>query len=501
MPARYADLLSQLREVAVFGSMAELLAWDQETMMPARAGGFRAEELAAISELTHERATDPRIGELLAECEADAALTADPLVTANLREIRRDYERARKLPAELVAEMSETSSLAMEVWKGARAESDFSRFEPWLVKQIELNRRKAECHGAPAGGELYDALIEDFEPGMTGPDLEALFVPLRAQLRPLIAELQSGGAKRGAVEQVELPEQAQRAFNRFVLEHLGFDLQAGRFDVSTHPFSTGLGPGDTRITTRYRADGFLDSLGSTMHEAGHGLYDQGLPKRERHGQPLAEPLSLGIHESQSRMWENQVGRSRAFWSWALPEARRFFGQGFDSFTVDDLYRAVNVVRPNLIRVESDEATYNLHIMLRFDLERALIRGDLLARELPGAWNERIKADFGLEVPDDRRGCLQDIHWSMGSFGYFPTYALGNLYGAQFWEAAREVLPDLEDRIALGEFRVLLDWLRREIHVHGRRYPATELCRRISGRPLGHEPLVVYLKQKLTVIRG
>jgi len=238
-----------------------------------------------------------------------------------------------------------------------------------------------------------------------------------------------------------------------------------------------------------------------MHEAGHGLYEQGLPKEELHGQPLAEALSLGIHESQSRMWENQVGRSRAFWEWALPEAKRIFGAPLAPYEVDDLHCAVNSVRPNLIRVESDEVTYNLHIMLRFDLERAMIRGDLAPKDLPAAWNERIKSDLGLDVPDDRRGCLQDVHWSMGSIGYFPTYTLGNLYAAQLWEAAREAMPNLDGRIERGEFGKLLGWLRKEIHAHGRRFTADELCRRVTGRALDPQPLVGYLKTKLTAIHG
>jgi carboxypeptidase Taq len=496
MSARYSELTTHLRRVATLRSIAETLAWDQETVMPAQGARFRAEELAAISTLAHEQAIDSHAAELLAECESDTMLGTDPQVAANLRAIRRDYDRARKLPSELVAEMSETNSLAMEAWKRARAESDFSKFLPWLVKQIDLNRRKAECYGTPEGGEAYDALIEDFEPEMSSAELETLFAPLREQLRPLIAELSSPTTDRLPLESIELPLGHQRIFNEFVLAQLGFDLDAGRLDVSTHPFSTGLGPGDTRITTRYRDDGFLDALGSTMHEAGHGLYEQGLPKTEFHGQPLAEALSLGIHESQSRMWENQIGRSHSFWSWAVPEAQRVFGAALESYDVNDFHRAANVVRPNLIRVESDEATYNMHILLRFDLERALMRGDLAPADLPGAWNDRIKSDLGLTVPDDRRGCLQDVHWSMGAIGYFPTYALGNLYAAQFWETVREAIPDLDDRIARGDFATLLDWLRREIHVHGRRYTADELCRRVTGRELDHQPLIAYLKGKL-----
>jgi carboxypeptidase Taq len=502
MSTEYDELARLLREAQTLISAAELLGWDQETMMPRKAAPFRAEEKALLSTLAHERATHPRLGELIATCESDTDLCADPEIAANLREIRRAYDRAVKLPLDLVTEMSETSSLAMEAWKGARESSNFSVFQPWLEKQIRLNRRKAECWGAPAGGELYDALLDDFEPDTSCTEMEAIFRPLRAELTPLIQELTASARQpTDAPFRAAIPPERQHAFNCALLERIGFDLGAGRLDTSAHPFSAGLGPGDTRITTRYREDGFLDALGSSLHEAGHGLYEQGLPKERLFGQPLAEPLGLAIHESQSRLWENHVGRSRAFCEWALPEMRRFLGPPLESITVDALYEAVNTVRAGLIRVESDEATYHLHIMLRFDLERALFRDELRPADLPAAWNERIKQDLGLEVPDDRRGCLQDIHWSMGAIGYFPTYTLGSLYAAQWWEAILRDVPDLPEQISRGDFEALLSWLRSNIHVHGRRFPAAELCRRVSGKPLDHGPLMHHLKRKLRPIYG
>ena len=497
MSDHYTTLTRRLRETATLGMVGELVAWDQETMMPRSAAPFRAEELAVVSSLVHEKATDPAVGDLIAACEADATLIADAAVAANLRDIRRDYDRARTLPTALVAEISETSSLAMEAWKLARENNAFGDFAPWLEKQLILQRQKAECYGAPAGGELYDALVEDYEPGMRSADIEVLFGPLREGLQPLIAEIASATDRIDpTLERIPLPPARQHVFNHTVLTQIGFDLTAGRIDVSTHPFSTGLGPGDTRITTRYRDDGFLDSLGSTMHEAGHGLYEQGLPKAERLGQPAAETLSLGWHESQSRLWENQVGRSRAFWTWAGPVARGIFGDAVSRFADEDFYRTVNIVRPNLIRVESDEATYNLHVMLRFDLERAMIRGDLAVADLPGAWNDRIKHDLGLDVPNDTRGCLQDVHWSMGSIGYFPTYTLGNLYSAQLWDAVVATIPDIDQQMQGGDFSALLSWLRDNIHIHGRRFPATELSARITGHPLGSTSLLRYLGNKL-----
>jgi carboxypeptidase Taq len=496
----YDELRERLREAQTLVSVVELLGWDQETLMPRKAARFRAQEKALLSTLAHRRATLPRLGELLAECEDDDDLGADPAVAANLLEIRRAYDRSVKLPEELVAEISETGSLALEAWKEARERNEFSLFLPWMEKQVLLNRRKAECWGFPAGGELYDALLDDFEPETTAVDVEGLFGPLREELTPLIESLISSPHQPSdAPLHVDLPEALQHTFNLALLERIGFDGEAGRLDTSTHPFSVGLGPGDTRITTRYRSDAWLDAFGSTLHEAGHALYEQGLPKERFLGQPLGESLGLGIHESQSRLWENHVGRSHEFCRWVLPELRRHFGAPLEAATVDDLYAALNTVRAKEIRVESDEATYHLHVMLRFDLERAMIRDDLRPADLPAAWNERVKRDLGLEVRDDARGCLQDVHWSMGAIGYFPTYTLGSLYAAQLWEALIESVPDLPEQVAGGEFGVLLDWLRRNVHVHGRRFPAAELCRRVTGRPLGHEPLMRHLNGKLRPI--
>lgn len=497
MSKPFETLKARLREVATLQSTGALLAWDQETMMPPAAADFRAEELSLIASLAHRRFTDNAVGDMIAACEADPDSTSDPERAANLREIRRDWDRATRVPAELVAEISETSSRALEVWRQARKDSDFGAFRPWFEKHLALQRRKAECYGVPVGGELYDALMEDYEPGMRAAEVERLFGPLRAAITPLMAEL-IGSSHRPdpAPIRVKLPGERQREFNRRIAEGIGYDFRAGRLDTSTHPFTEGMAPGDTRITTRYGEYQYVESVYSTLHEAGHGMYEQGLPKAELHGQPLSEAISLGIHESQSRMWENQVGRGRAFWTWALPIARDVFGESLGTYAADDYYAAVNFVRPNLIRVESDEVTYNLHIMLRFDLERALVRGDLEVSDVPDAWNERVKRDLGLDVPDDRRGCLQDIHWSMGSIGYFPTYTLGNLYAGQLWEAVNAEIPDLDAGMARGEFHPLLSWLREKLHRHGRRYSAAETCKRLTGRPLSHDSLIRYLQAKL-----
>lgn len=497
------ELRALLREAATLGSAGALLSWDQETYMPPAAAAHRAEQQALISGLVHERTTSKRVGELIAACEADSDLMADEEAAANIREMRRDYDLATRIPTELVSELARVGSQSQEAWKEARKNSDFAAFAPWLEKMIALSRRKAECLGIPVGGaELYDALLDRYEPGMTAAQVDAIFVPLRERLAAFIGEVASRGkAPDTSVLDTQVPADKQHAFGLQVLRAMGFDLDAGRLDVTTHPFCSGFAPGDTRLTTRYRDERFTDALYGTMHEAGHGLYEQGLPKAERFGEPLGESISLGIHESQSRMWENMVGRSREFWIWALPRAQQAFAPALSGATVGALYRAVNTCQPSFIRVEADESTYNLHIMLRFELERALISGALPVKDLPGVWNERFEQYLGLKVPDDRRGCLQDVHWSFGLVGYFPTYTLGNLYAAQFWEQINKDIPDLKAQIAHGELLELREWLRRNIHQHGRRYRAGELCERVTGSPLSAEPFLRYLEGKIRPIYG
>ncbi len=495
----YGELLQWLRDAAVLDSVRSLLSWDQETIMPPAAADLRADQLAALSSLGHEKRTHERVGELLAACEADANLKADADAQANLREIRRDYDRSTKLPTRLVAEMARTFSQAMDAWKDARAKSDFRAFAPWLEKVVALNREKAQCYaGASASGSaLYDALMDDFEPDMTADRVSALFAPLRKRLVALLEEVRASSKQPDEKPlRVKVPIALQKEFNTFVAASVGFDLSGGRLDISAHPFSETVGPGDIRMTTRYRDDGVPEALLTTLHESGHSLYEQNLPKRTRFGQPLGSAISLGIHESQSRMWENLVGRSLAFWQWCLPEMNKRLGGAFAPFQPRDLFLAVNAVKPHFIRVESDEVTYNLHIMLRFDLERALITGDLAVKDVPGAWNARMRSDLGLEVKEDRVGCLQDVHWSTGAIGYFPTYSLGNLYGAQFWQTINRDIPDLEARIARGDFAPLLDWTARNIHAQGRRHSAMDLCERVTGRALSHEALCDYLEKKV-----
>ncbi len=503
---QYRELCEHARKASTLNSVGQLLNWDQETYMPPSGGAFRAEQSSLLAELHHKQATDKRVGELIAACEQDKSLLDEGPVAANIRELRRDYDRLTKLPASLVAELAKVGSQAQEVWKEARQKNDFAMFAPWLEKMYDLSRQKADCYGFPVGGERYDALLDEYEPGMTAKQVEAIFVPLRTRLAELVQRVAKVG-KHPDTSMLKRPVSAdkQHAFGLMVLKAMKFDLEAGRLDVTTHPFCSGVAPGDTRLTTRYRDEAFTDALYGTMHEAGHGLYEQGLPKsgtpEELFGQPLSESISLGIHESQSRMWENLVGRSREFWVWALPLAKKEYGAALDGVDLETIYKAVNTVKPSLIRVEADEGTYNMHVMVRFEMERALLSGAMKTKDVPGEWNKRYKDYLGIDVPDDKRGCLQDVHWSFGLIGYFPTYTLGNLYAAQFWETILKEIPNLKEQISKGEFGILREWLRAKIHVHGRRYRAGELCRMITGKELSADPLLRYLEGKVKAVYG
>ncbi|MEM7624827.1 MAG: carboxypeptidase M32 [Planctomycetota bacterium] len=510
MPATappYEDLLAHQRETALLASTASLLGWDQETMMPPGGLEHRSNQLSQLAGLVHGRATDARVGEWLTACEADTELMHDPTQPAavNVREWRRDYDRATKLPAELVVEFSQTTSKAKAEWDTAKTHNDFPRFAPWLDKIVELSRQKAACYGwDPASGEPWDALAEGYETGMTAAAVTEVFTPLRERLVDLVGRL--GEAPRqpsNRFNELKLPVADQEKLVRAVSAAVGFDYQRGRLDVSSHPFCSDTHCHDVRLTTRFAEDNFNDALGSTMHETGHGLYEQGLPP-EFIGTPRGESVGLSIHESQSRLWENQVGRSRAFWSWCFPKLNETFGDAVSGLTEEEVYAACNRVRPSLIRVEADEATYNLHIMIRFELERALLKNELDVGDLPTAWNQKYREYLGIDVPDDARGCLQDIHWSMGALGYFPTYTLGNLYGAQFFETATEALggrEEIQAMFARGEFAPLLDWLRTHIHEPGRTFTSADLCERITGRPLSADPLLRHLESKLPPIYG
>lgn len=499
--SRYQELLTLLREAAVLNSCASLLGWDEQTYLPRAGADHRAEQLAMLAGLTHERSTAPRIGELLTELEQCGTLGDDDSALAvNVREARHSYDRNTKLPRLLVEELSRTTTLAQSAWVSARKKSSFSEFQPWLEKMVGLKRQQAEALGY-SGGVPYDALLDEFEPGASSKEIAAAFAPLRDELVPLVAAIEQS-SKRPNIELLtrRFCIESQRQFAESAAKAIGFDFDSGRLDIAAHPFCSSMGPGDCRLTTRYNEHHFPGAFFGVMHEAGHGLYEQGVDPAA-FGSPMGDAVSLGIHESQSRLWENFVGRSRAFWQHFFGAAQQAFPESLTGVSLDDWYAAINDVRPSFIRVEADEVTYNLHIMLRFDLEQPLIAGDLQPADVPGVWNETFSRYFGLTPPDDAHGCLQDIHWSAGLFGYFPTYALGNMYAAQFFEAAKRDLGDLSAQFTRGEFRPLLDWLRKNIHSRGKQFRAGQLVQRVTGQPLSHHALLAHLHDKCDALYG
>ena len=483
------------RQLFDLTQVQQLLEWDQEVMMPPGGLNQRAHQLAALASAIHARSTDPAYGDLIARLEADASL--DEAERADVREARRVFDRATRVPVRLMEERAEACSLAQAAWEAARAENDFAAFRPYLERVVALTREMAEALG---GSTRYDALLEDFEPGMTEVQLRGVFADLKARLVPLIEAIQ--GASRRPDTSIlarRFPEAGQRAFCLRIVQDMGFDLHAGRLDVSVHPVTNGT-LHDVRMTTRYCENYLPSAVFGTIHEAGHGLYEQGLnPARFR--DPAGQGCSMGIHESQSRAWENLIGRSRAFWTHYLPCLRQAFPGVLDDVSLEAFHGAVNAVEPTLIRMDADEATYNLHILLRFEIESDLIAGRIETGDLPELWRLKMKEYLGLEPDEDRSGVLQDIHWSVGLFGYFPTYALGNLYGAQFMECMRLELPDLDSSLARGELGIVKAWQNERIHVHGRLWPAQELCRRVTGKPLSPEPLMRHLHQKYGEVYG
>lgn len=504
LPKHYTDLIALQRESGTLGSIGALVSWDQETYMPPAGAAARAEQSSLLAGIVHERDTSTKLGDLISQCETDSDLNDESTPEgANLREMRRDFDLATKLPTDLVKALALAQSQSQDIWKQARADNDFVSFIPALTKVLDLTREKGECYGYASDGEVYDALINIYEPDTTAKQIEAVFTPLRDRLSAFIADLTDNGtAPKVDFLHRPIPVEKQHAFGQAITAQLGFDYNAGRLDTTTHPFCSGFAAGDTRMTTRYEPTNFPDAVGSTMHECGHGLYEQGLPKSgDLFGTPLASAVSLGIHESQSRMWENMVGRGKPFWNWALPVANKHFDGAFNDIDLDTFVKSMNTCTPSFIRVESDESTYNLHVMLRFELERALISGDLAIKDLPAAWNEKFKSFLGLDVPNDTNGCLQDVHWSFGLVGYFPTYTLGNLYAAQLWETINEQIPDLDTQMAAGDFSDLLTWLRENIHQHGRRYSAAQLCQRATGKPLEADPLMRHLERRVKPAYG
>ena len=499
MTDAYGRLLDLYREIHDLGGIMGLLEGDQEVVMPPRGVAGRARQQATVAGLQHDLMVAPELGNLLDEAAAALPESDDPWPRANLRELKRRRDRAVKVPRRLVAELAEEGSLAQSAWAEARAKNEWPLFAPRLKRLVDLRREEADAVGWNT--ERYDALLDEYEPGAKAAEMETLFTSLREGLVPVLDALRGAPAPptddlwRGTFAAAD-----QDRLGRIVLETMGYDFTAGRLDASTHPFTQGFNPGDVRVTSRYDEGDLQTGLYASMHEGGHALYEMGLPA-DHTGEPAGSAISLGIHESQSRTWENLVGRGRPFVGWLQGRLADTWTQTFGAVAADDLYRAANVVRPSLIRIEADEVTYNLHIVLRMEIERALVGGDVQVDDLPGLWREKVRRYLDLDVPTDRQGVLQDIHWSLGLFGYFPTYALGNLYGAQFHAAARKHIPDLDAQLARGETSGLLGWLRTNVHGPASLYPAEDLCRRVTGEPLSTGPFLAHVRAKFGDIYG
>jgi carboxypeptidase Taq len=489
--AALSELKERLGKLTDLRRTEAVLVWDMTVFMPAGGAPTRAAQLATLEEIVHAHMVDDRFGDLFAELEPYAAsLPRDSDDASLIRVAKRDWDRARRVPAALAVEFTRTAAESYDVWVKARQDSDFAPFRPWLERIVDLRRQYIECF-APYD-DAYDVLLEDYEPGMRTSEIREIFAALAPELRALVAE--NATDEEDPFMEGPFPIAAQDALSRELVEAFGATWDQFRLDQTVHPFEVTFGLGDIRLTTRYSEDE-LSSLFTAMHETGHGIYEWGVSKTlER--TPLAAGASATLHESQSRLWENVVGRSLPFWRWFYPRVQETFPDRLGDVPLEDFHRAINRVRRSHIRVDADETSYGLHVILRFELEQELLSGRLAVGDLPEAWNTRFEELMGLAVPNDAVGVLQDAHWSGGSFGYFPTYLLGTVLSVQIWERARAAIPDLEERIERGEFAELHAWLRENIYVHGRKLNSPETIERVVGGRIDPEPYLTYLRDKL-----
>ncbi len=497
-------LIRETRVITQLRSVAAVLSWDQETYMPPGGTRARANQISLILSMSHARFIGPDFRRSLGTLVdlPSGKILMDDLAPEEVRLLKmtwRDWRRATALPVEFVGELARLTSQAQHVWEQARRQDDFGLLAPYLEKIISMKRDEADYLGYDE--VPYNALLDGYEPGMTTGQVQALFDALRPALVDLVARIQDTNVPdRRDILARDYDETVQWEFGMDILRDMGYDLARGRQDRSAHPFTSNFHPSDVRITTRLRCDDLALGLFGTLHEGGHALYEQALDENY-FGTPLCEPVSLGIHESQSRLWENYIGRGRPFWKCYYPRLQERFPGQLKNVSLEDFYAAVNTVAPSTIRTKADEVTYNLHIMLRFELEQALINDRVAVGDLPALWNEGMEKYLGIRPENDAEGVLQDIHWSMGAIGYFPSYALGNLYGRQFYEAALDQIAHLEDKIAGGDLGTLREWLRENIHRVGRARTADELVRELTGGPLSAEPFIRYLEQKYGELYG
>jgi carboxypeptidase Taq len=498
--ALLADLKQRLREIADLDAVGAVLSWDQATYMPRGGAEARGRQGALIGRLAHERMTDVALGRLLDRLAGYAEGLPNDSDDARLIVVaRRDFDKAIKIPVDLVERWSELGSACYEVWKRARPNNDFAAVRPYLEKQLDISREYAELF-APYR-HIIDPLIDDRDEGLTGDVVQALFSQLRRELLPIVEHVCDRPPADDACLHAGFPEAAQIDFGLTVARSFGYDLDRGRIDKTPHPFCTKFSPGDVRITTRVRSDDLSEALFSTLHESGHALYEQGVAS-ELAGTPLGRGTSMGVHESQSRLWENAVGRSLDLWRHFYPSLRNTFPTALADVPVETFHRAINKVARSLIRTDADEVTYNLHIILRFDLEVALLDGSLAVKDLPEAWRARYRSDVGVSPPDDRDGCLQDVHWYSGGIGgAFHSYTIGNVLSAQFYAAALRAHPEIAGEIAAGEFGTLRTWLVENLYRHGRKFGAEEIVRRATGEAMTIKPYIAYLRKKYGALYG
>lgn len=490
-------LIDHTRQTAILASVDELLNWDQRTLMPKSAEAYRSDQITLINGMVHQRNTDPKVGEWLDELAEQFPVDSTDDAAVTVHQLHKQYNKEKNVPAKLVEEISRARVKAHSAWVRARETDSFSEFAPNLKTIVNLFKEKTEAIGYTDCA--YDVLLDDYEPDAKTAEVTAVFAELKDGLVPLIQEIGESSVRPDAtIIERDFDIDAQRTFGLAAASAIGFDFDAGRLDVTHHPFCCTVGPKDCRITTRYNKNHFNGAFFGTLHEAGHGLYEQGL-REEQFGLPPGEYCSLGIHESQSRLWENLVGRSRSFWEHFFPKAQSTFSNSLGDVSLEQFYGAVNDVEPSLIRVEADEATYSLHIIIRFEIEQEIFNGTLDVDDFPDAWNQKYVEYLGIKPPNDSDGVLQDVHWCEGLFGYFPTYALGNLYAAQFYSAAEKEIGDLNSHFRKGEFQPLLDWLRKNVHVTGKSRSAANILKDSTGETLSPTPMIAGLRKKYSEI--
>lgn len=490
----YKTFKSKIQEVADVNHAIAVLNWDQETYLPQKGAKIRAQQISTLAGIAHTLSIAPEIGDLLNKLGKSETLNDWDRI--NVKESLREYEKKQKYSKEFVVKLSAVTSECYQAWMKARSANDFQIFRPSLEKMVAIKREECELLGYEE--HPYDALLDQYEPGAKTSELNVLFSDVHSQLVDFVKEISEQEQVKDSWMYQAFNKDSQWKFGLELLEQMGYDFKAGRQDISEHPFTTSFGSSDVRVTTRINPNNLYEMIWSCIHEGGHALYEQGL-KSEDYGLPTGMYLSLGIHESQSRLWENNVGRSLPYWQVNYPRLQQLFSEQLKQVSLEDFYKSVNIVKPSLIRTNADELTYHFHIMIRFEIEKALIEGKITVADIPTIWNEKYKEYLNLDVPSDKQGCLQDIHWSHGSFGYFPTYSLGSFYAAQFYHQAVKDIDSLEKHIENGNMQPLLDWLRKNIHQYGRFFNADELCQHITGESLSFKYFMNYAKTKYKYI--